>query len=103
VISIFVGLQVKLSTKRKIIKKKIKQNNRFMKKIILSFILFMLFGVIALQSQTPGLIVYPATGASKLVLDPNGDGYISTTTAGFLGNDVLNSEIPYHRSDSGWV
>jgi uncharacterized repeat protein (TIGR01451 family) len=97
VISIFVGLQVKLSNKRKIIKKKIKQNNRFMKKIILSFILFMLFGVIALQSQTPGLIVYPATGASKLVLDPNGDGYISMTTAGFLGNDVLNSEIPYHR------
>ncbi|MBU2020088.1 MAG: tandem-95 repeat protein, partial [Bacteroidetes bacterium] len=49
------------------------------------------------QAQTPGLIVQSATGASVGVLDPNGDGYVSTTTAGFGTNDLLNSEIAYKR------
>ncbi len=46
-------------------------------------------------AQTKGMIVEPATGAAALVLDPNGDGYVSATTAGFLGNDQLNNELPW--------
>ena len=45
------------------------------------------------KSQTRGLIYLPATGAA--VLDPNGDGYASATTAGFIANDKAESEIPY--------
>ncbi|MEY3085693.1 MAG: hypothetical protein RL037_1873, partial [Bacteroidota bacterium] len=43
------------------------------------------------------MIVEPATGASALVLDPNANGYVSATTAGFLGNDqlVANNELPW--------
>ena len=36
-----------------------------------------------LHAQTPGLIYKPATGAGKAVLDPNGDGYTSATSAGY--------------------
>ena len=47
-------------------------------------------------SQSDGVINRVATSvAGRAVLDPNGDGYTSTTTSGFLGNDVANSEIPY--------
>lgn len=42
-----------------------------------------------LFSQTPGIIIEPATDAAALVLDPNSNGYVSATTAGFLGNDQL--------------
>lgn len=39
-------------------------------------------------SQTPGLIYKPAGSAlGRSVLDPNGDGFISLTTAGFSGTD----------------
>ncbi len=31
----------------------------------------------------------------KSILDPNGDGYVSLTTAGFTANDVAQSEIPF--------
>lgn len=47
------------------------------------------------NSQTTGLIVDAAGGAGDAVLDPNGDGYTSSTTTGFGGNDYTNSEIPY--------
>ena len=47
------------------------------------------------MAQTPGLIYLPATGAGAAVLDPNGDGYASATTAGFIANDKAESEIPY--------
>ena len=46
-------------------------------------------------AQTPGMIVYPATGAAATVLDPNADGYVSATTAGFLGDDQANNELPW--------
>ncbi|MCF8409512.1 MAG: hypothetical protein K9G36_11130, partial [Crocinitomicaceae bacterium] len=48
-------------------------------------------------SQTTGMIVEPATGAAALVLDPNSNGFVSATTAGFLGNDQLgaNNELPW--------
>jgi hypothetical protein len=39
-------------------------------------------------SQTPGLIYKPAGSAlGRSVLDPNGDGFVSLTTAGFSGTD----------------
>ena len=34
-------------------------------------------------SQTPGLIIERATGASAAVLDPNGDGYVSASEYDF--------------------
>src|SRR5687768_1387634 len=45
-------------------------------------------------AQTPGLI-FKSAGTGALVLDPNGDGYTSTSTGGFITNDQLESEIPY--------
>ena len=46
-------------------------------------------------SQTPGMIVQPATGSGPAILDPNGDGYISQTTNGFITDDQLESELPF--------
>ena len=48
-----------------------------------------------IYSQTKGLIFEPATGAGAAVLDPNGDGYVSQTNAGFISNDQAESEIPF--------
>src|SRR5580765_4019500 len=45
-------------------------------------------------SQTPGLI-FKTAGTGTVVLDPNGDGYTSATTAGFTTSDLSQSEIPY--------
>lgn len=47
------------------------------------------------QAQTKGLIIDPATGAGKAILDPNSDGYVSMNTSGFVTNDRTESEIPY--------
>lgn len=47
-------------------------------------------------SQVPGSINRQATSVGgRAVLDPNGDGYTSATTAGFGNDDVANSEIIY--------
>jgi large repetitive protein len=46
------------------------------------------------SAQTSGFI-FKSAGTGSTVLDPNGDGFTSTTTSGFLGDDVSNSEIPY--------
>lgn len=46
-------------------------------------------------SQSPGLIVRPAGGNGVTVLNPNGDGYSSATTAGYSSNDITESEIPF--------
>jgi hypothetical protein len=64
---------------------------------------FILCGLTAMsgwaQTPTPGLIFKPATtgtpGAG--VLDPNSDGYVSATAAGFTGGNDLGaaSELPY--------
>ena len=54
--------------------------------------------ILNLQSfaQVPGFINRQATiAAGRTVLDPNGDGYTSSTTAGFGVDDVANSEIIY--------
>ncbi|MFC2106815.1 hypothetical protein ACFLRY_00620, partial [Bacteroidota bacterium] len=66
----------------------------------LSILFVLLLVTFVSFSQTPGLIIKPATGNS--VLDPNGDGYVSQLTNGVqIGftippdNDVTTSEIPY--------
>lgn len=68
----------------------------FFKAVLLSLVL-VLFVTPALRAQTKGMIVKPATGAGRAVLDPNGDGYVSgpATPLGFKFNDVQESEIPY--------
>lgn len=68
----------------------------FFKAVLLSLVL-VLFVTPALRAQTKGMIVKPATGAGWTVLDPNGDGYVSSpaTPPGFRFNDVQESEIPY--------
>jgi hypothetical protein len=58
-------------------------------RILLLFILPLYFN--AYSQIKPGLIFEPATGAGRIVLDPNLDGYISKTTAGFSGLDDQTS------------
>lgn len=62
--------------------------------------LFLLFNVFIGFAQTPGLILKPATTPGIIVLDPDGDGYVSAKTNGVqLGftnppdNDVKQSEM----------
>ncbi|MDH5597955.1 MAG: hypothetical protein OEY34_02460, partial [Cyclobacteriaceae bacterium] len=60
------------------------------------FLLFLLI-IIAKNgyTQTRGLIIDPASGSGKAVFDPNGDGYISQTTAGFISDDRVESELGF--------
>ncbi|MBI3717638.1 MAG: T9SS type A sorting domain-containing protein [Sphingobacteriales bacterium] len=66
----------------------------------------LIFGIILLticsnawllvQGQGDGVINRITTSSTgRAILDPNGDGYTSKTTSGFLGSDVTNSEIAY--------
>jgi hypothetical protein len=60
----------------------------------------LLTGAGEVWGQTPGQIYKSATGvkpSGQLVLDPNGDGFVSATTAGFtmLVDDVPQFEIPF--------
>ena len=59
--------------------------------LLLSFLFIINLG----YAQTPGLIYKPAsTILGKSVLDPNGDGYVSLTNAGFSSTDYgSNSEL----------
>ncbi len=68
-----------------------------MKKSFFNGIIFIPCMLISLLSigQTPGMIYEPATGSGTAVLDPNGDGYTSLTTAGFIVDDQLESELPF--------
>lgn len=79
---------------------KLKFNNNFSRFFLLTF--FILNINTLLISQTPGLILKPASSPGNIVLDPDGDGYVSKKTNGLqLGftnppnNDVLQSEIPF--------
>jgi len=58
-------------------------------RILLLFILPLYFNAYS-QIQS-GLIFEPATGAGRIVLDPNLDGYVSKTIAGFSGTDDQTS------------
>lgn len=52
------------------------------------------FFVSGLYGQTPGLIYKPAANdLGKSVLDSNGDGFNSLTTAGFSGTDYCYNTI----------
>lgn len=54
--------------------------------VLTTFFIIAFFG--NLLAQTPGLIYKPATSVlGRSVLDPNGDGFVSLTTAGFSGTD----------------
>lgn len=50
------------------------------------------------RSQTPGQIFLPATGEGRLVLDPNGDGFVSADNEGFSPDVDYGSasEIGFH-------
>ncbi|QCR21416.1 T9SS type A sorting domain-containing protein [Pontibacter sp. SGAir0037] len=66
-----------------------------LRRLYLVFLFFLPGFVLA---QTPGLITKPATNGGQAVLDPDGNGYVSKTTAGFPGkNDegAAYSEIDY--------
>jgi len=65
-----------------------------MKKIVLK-VIFLFFISVSLYSQTPGIIYKPANSVlGKSILDPNGDGFVSLTSAGFSGTDYgANSEL----------
>ena len=62
-------------------------------KLFCTLVLFLLFS--RFSAQTPGMIVQPATGAGASIFDPNGDGYVSASTVGFVTDDQLESEIPF--------
>lgn len=46
-------------------------------------------------AQTPGSIVKYPTSSGRIVLDPDFNGYSSTSSSGFVSNDETESEIPY--------
>jgi hypothetical protein len=77
--------------------------NRILSKSIATAIAF-LFSITFIQAQSTGYINRPTTtvviSTGDAVLDPNNDNYTSTTTAGFNGNDVTNSEIPFRSVPS---
>ncbi|MGN6492028.1 MAG: hypothetical protein ACTHLE_08545 [Agriterribacter sp.] len=59
------------------------------------FVIIFSWGINVSNAQSPGLIVRPPGGGGITVLNPNGDGYSSGTTAGFVSDDIAESEIPY--------
>lgn len=63
-------------------------------KAAISFLLFFFF-ILMVSAQSPGLIVRPAGGPYSIILDPNQNGYTSSTTSGFSTNDISQSEIAY--------
>lgn len=61
--------------------------------LLLSFFILLFFGTSFAQS--PGIIVRPAAGNGVTPLNPNGDGFSSATTSGFVSSDITESEILY--------
>ena len=77
---------------------------RSLRKLVPLVVFFLLGGTVGQrcwgQTPTPGLIFKSATVGTPgaAVLDPNGDGYVSATSAGFTaaaGDIGAQSEIPY--------
>ncbi len=62
--------------------------------LVAGFIIIFL-STVDLKAQTPGLIIEPADATGSLVMDPNGDGFVSFYSSGFVSDDVAESEIPY--------
>ncbi|MBO9571108.1 MAG: hypothetical protein J7497_02715, partial [Chitinophagaceae bacterium] len=46
-------------------------------------------------AQSPGVIVRPAGGAGVTLLNPDGNGFSSSTTSGFITDDIAESEVNY--------
>lgn len=65
-----------------------KQLNKF-------YFLLLLLTSFDFFAQTPGMIIEPATGTGSIVLDPNGDGFVSQTQLGFTIDDQTESELPF--------
>jgi hypothetical protein len=65
-----------------------------MKKHLL-FLFIYIASIGATMAQSPGLIVRPAGGSGSTPLNPNGDGFSSSSTSGFISNDVTESEVAY--------
>ncbi|WP_347158156.1 beta strand repeat-containing protein [Pontibacter chitinilyticus] len=67
--------------------------------LYLSLTVFLILGAFRqADAQTPGFIYKAATGGGEKVLDPNGDGYVSTSKTGFTSTNDIGasvSEIPY--------
>lgn len=59
------------------------------------FTIFFLLLTYLSYAQQPGKIIIPSYGFTPTPLNPNGDGYTSKTSTGFVTNDVTESEIPY--------
>jgi hypothetical protein len=60
--------------------------------LLFSFLLLFIGNAFA---QSPGIIIRPAAGAGVTPLNPNGDGFSSSTQNGFVSSDITESEIPY--------
>lgn len=56
---------------------------------------FLLFFIGNIYAQSPGIIVRPVPGIGATPLNPNGDGFTSTSTNGFVSSDITESEVPY--------
>ena len=67
--------------------KAIGYNVNFTKIFTFFFFIGMFFSK-SLLAQSPGMIVEPATGASALLLDPNNDGYVSTSSARQVSSEL---------------
>ncbi|OQP64736.1 hypothetical protein A3860_18420 [Niastella vici] len=61
--------------------------------LLFSMFLLLLTGISLAQS--PGIIVRPAAGIGSTPLNPNGDGFSSSSTSGFISSDITESEVPY--------
>lgn len=46
-------------------------------------------------AQSPGVIVRPAGGNGITLLNPDGNGFSSSTTSGFITDDIVESEVNY--------
>jgi hypothetical protein len=65
-----------------------------LRKIVLPVIAGLL-SIVQLHAQSPGTIVKPMNGNGVTILNPDGNRYSSKTTAGFITNDITESEIPF--------
>jgi len=61
----------------------------------LLFSMFLLLLTGTALAQSPGIIVRPAAGIGSTPLNPNGDGFTSSSTSGFSSSDITESEVPY--------
>lgn len=58
-------------------------------------LLFLLLFIGNTFAQSPGIIVRPVPGVGATPLNPNGDGFSSSSTSGFVSSDITESEVPY--------